>query len=84
MEENAGAVEARAFPSRSKDWFDGGVSFTEAYAVRLRAALEGHPLDEDIDTQYHPEVEAVRAFLAPLKKETKAEKKKKHPDGWRS
>jgi len=46
--------------------------------------LEGHPFDEDIDTQYHPEVEAVRAFLAPVKKETKEEKKKKHPDGWRS
>ena len=83
MEENRGSVEARKYPSHNKDWFDGGVAFTHAYAVRLRAALEGHPFDEDIDTQYHPEVEAVRAFLAPLKKETEKEKRKKHKEGWR-
>lgn len=54
MEEEAGLVGAREFPARNPDWFDGGVTFTKAYALRLRAALEGQPSEEDRDTQMHP------------------------------
>jgi hypothetical protein len=54
MEEEEGMVGAREFPSRNPDWFDGGVTFTKAYARRLRAALEGDPLDQDRDNRMHP------------------------------
>ncbi len=54
METEEGCVDRREYPARRADWFDGGVTFTKAYAVRLRAALEDKPFDEDRDERLHP------------------------------
>jgi hypothetical protein len=81
MEAEAEHIMAREFPSRNPDWFDGGATYTRAYATRLRAALEDKAEDEDVEVRYHPEVAALRqAFHAP------GEEKKKdtpNPEAWR-
>jgi hypothetical protein len=72
MEAEAKLIMAREFPSRNPDWFDGGATYTRAYAVRLRAALEDKAEDGDVELRYHPEVVALRrAFHAPEEEKKK-------------